>query len=275
MALARYVRRMGWSLIPRAARAPLLVQATATGRPPRRRHFAGGVRRNERRAAIDFVVARGYEPAVARGVVEALMAPGSGITAGTVLAMVQRMAGRYEIGEDAGLEAMARAVEQEIARTAGRAAVAFTVRTHGGRASFECEGLEGMSLRDVVEHGTGKNANVLSEYIECACDGIMACSTCHVYVGEAPAAAADTDADAGDAEDAVGAASDAADAGTNRWFAAVGEPSEAEQDMLDLAHDPRAHSRLGCQVVLSPELDGLVVTIPGGSNNLFDDIPFE
>ena len=246
-----------------AAQAPVLVPAAATagGRcAHRRRHYAGGVRRNERRAAIDFVMERGYEPDVARGVVEALMAPGSGITAGTVLAMVRRMAGRPEIGEDAGLEAMAKAVEQEIARTAGRAAVAFTVRTHGGRASFECEGLEGMSLRDVVEHGTGKNADVLSEYIECACDGIMACSTCHVYVGVAP----DGDGDGADGadEDEVGAAERAADAGTNAWFAAVGAPSEAEQDMLDLAHEPRAHSRLGCQLVLAPALDGLVVTLP-------------
>ena len=39
----------------------------------------------------------------------------------------------------------------ELARTAGKAAVAFTVRTHGGRPSLDCEGLEGMSLRDVVE----------------------------------------------------------------------------------------------------------------------------
>ena len=224
------------------------------------------MRRNERRAAVDFVVERGYPPEVARGVVEALMAPGSGITAGTVLAMVRRMAGRYEIGEDAGLEAMAKAVEQEIARTAGRAAVAFTVRTHGGRASFECEGLEGMSLRDVVEHGTGKNAAVLSEYIECACDGIMACSTCHVYVGDVDDDGAADGADPCDVDAALA---------SNAWFRAVGAPGEAEQDMLDLAHEPRAHSRLGCQLVLAPALDGLVVTMPGGSNNLFDDIPFE
>ena len=47
---------------------------------------------------------------------------------------------------------------------------------------FECEGLEGMSLRDVAEHGQGVGAQTLREYIECACSGVMACSTCHVVV---------------------------------------------------------------------------------------------
>ena len=59
-----------------------------------------------------------------------------------------------------------------------------------------------------------------------------------------------------------------------RWFQAVGEPSEAELDMIDLAHDPAETSRLGCQLVLSAELDGLEVKIPGRANNLMDHIPF-
>jgi ferredoxin len=50
------------------------------------------------------------------------------------------------------------------------------------RLEFECEGLEGMSLRDVVEHDSGLNASMLGEYLECACSGVMACSTCHVIV---------------------------------------------------------------------------------------------
>lgn len=57
--------------------------------------------------------------------------------------------------------------------------------------------------------------------------------------------------------------------------AAVGPPSEAEQDMLDLAHEPRDTSRLACQLVLSPAVDGMRLTIPAGANNLFDYIPFE
>ena len=86
-------------------------------------------------------------------------------------------------------------------------------------------------------------AALLSEHLECACSGVMACSTCHVHV---------------DAE----------------WFAAVGPPSEAEEDMLDLAFDRRDISRLGCQLQLKPELEGLVVRLPSDANNLFDHIPF-
>ena len=45
--------------------------------------------------------------------------------------------------------------------------------------------------------------------------------------------------------------------------------------MLDLAHEPRPSSRLGCQLELRPELEGMVVHMPNGANNLFDHIPFE
>ena len=55
----------------------------------------------------------------------------------------------------------------------------------------------------------------------------------------------------------------------------MGAPCEAEQDMLDLAHEPLPNSRLGCCIELRPELEGMVVQIPGGANNLMDHIPFE
>lgn len=212
--------------------------------------YAGGVRRNERVEARTFVEERGYSAEVAKGIVDALMSPGTGITAGTVLATVTSMAGRWEVGEDNGLEAMSKAVEQELARKAGRKPVSFRVNApgfhdRGGNGDgVEVEGLEGMNLKEVVEHGDGKNARVLGEYIECACDGLMACSTCHVYV--APA-----------------------------WVDRVGAPSTEEQDMIDLAHEPRENSRLGCQIVLTPELEGMEITVPTGANNLFDHIPFE
>ena len=72
----------------------------------------------------------------------------------------------------------------------------------------------------------------------------MACSTCHVVIDE-------------------------------KWFDKVGAPCEAEQDMLDLAYSPRETSRLGCQIVLDKTLDGLVVKIPKGANNLMDFVPFQ
>ena len=67
--------------------------------------------------------------------------------------------------------------------------------------------------------------------IEAECGGACACATCHVYVDEA-------------------------------WTAEVGEPSPMEEDMLDFAFDVRPTSRLSCQIKVTDELDGLVVTVP-------------
>jgi 2Fe-2S ferredoxin len=73
--------------------------------------------------------------------------------------------------------------------------------------------------------------------IEGACEGSLACSTCHVIVE-------------GD------------------WFGRLGTPTEDEEDMLDLAFGLEKTSRLGCQIVMTPELDGLVVRLPAGSRNM-------
>ncbi len=67
--------------------------------------------------------------------------------------------------------------------------------------------------------------------IEAECGGACACATCHVYVDEA-------------------------------WIEKTGKPSEMEEDMLDFAFDVRETSRLSCQIKVSDELDGLVVTVP-------------
>lgn len=72
--------------------------------------------------------------------------------------------------------------------------------------------------------------------IEGACEGSLACSTCHVVV----------------------------DAG---WFAKLAKPTEDEEDMLDLAFDLQETSRLGCQIVMTEALDGLVVKLPAGTRN--------
>ena len=72
--------------------------------------------------------------------------------------------------------------------------------------------------------------------IEGACEGSLACSTCHVIV--------DPD-----------------------WFAKLAAASEDEEDMLDLAFGLEKTSRLGCQIVMSPALDGLVVKLPAGVRN--------
>ncbi len=67
--------------------------------------------------------------------------------------------------------------------------------------------------------------------IEAECGGACACATCHVYVDEA-------------------------------WVVKTGEPSPMEEDMLDFAYDVRPTSRLCCQIPVTLELDGLVVTTP-------------
>ena len=67
--------------------------------------------------------------------------------------------------------------------------------------------------------------------IEGACEGSLACATCHVIVDGA-------------------------------WFPRLAEPTEDEEDMLDLAFDLQETSRLGCQIVMSEALDGLVVKLP-------------
>jgi 2Fe-2S ferredoxin len=72
--------------------------------------------------------------------------------------------------------------------------------------------------------------------IEGACEGSLACSTCHVIV----------------------------DAG---WFKKLESPTEDEEDMLDLAFGLTQTSRLGCQIVMTKQLNGLVVKLPAATRN--------
>ncbi|GFZ97508.1 ferredoxin family 2Fe-2S iron-sulfur cluster binding protein [Elstera cyanobacteriorum] len=73
--------------------------------------------------------------------------------------------------------------------------------------------------------------------LEGACEGSLACSTCHVVV---------------DPED----------------YERLADASEDEEDMLDLAFGLTATSRLGCQIIMTEELDGLTVSLPTGSRNM-------
>lgn len=67
--------------------------------------------------------------------------------------------------------------------------------------------------------------------IEAECGGACACATCHVYVDDG-------------------------------WTPKTGEPEPMEEDMLDFAFDVRPTSRLSCQIRVSDDLDGLVVSVP-------------
>ena len=96
----------------------------------------------------------------------------------------------------------------------------------------EVDAPEGLSVLEVA-HRNGID-------LEGACEGSLACSTCHVVV--------DPD-----------------------FYAKLGEASENEEDMLDLAFGLTHTSRLGCQIVMSEELDGLKVTLPKATRNMMVD----
>ena len=67
--------------------------------------------------------------------------------------------------------------------------------------------------------------------IDADCGGSMACATCHVYVEES-------------------------------WLNKLSKAEDSEQDMIDMAYKPEKNSRLSCQIVVSEEIDGLVVSTP-------------
>ena len=67
--------------------------------------------------------------------------------------------------------------------------------------------------------------------IDADCGGSMACATCHVYVDK-------------------------------KWFNKLEKKDEGEEDMLDMAYQPNKFSRLSCQLLVSDELDGLILRMP-------------
>ncbi|XP_028305931.1 ferredoxin-2, mitochondrial [Gouania willdenowi] len=76
--------------------------------------------------------------------------------------------------------------------------------------------------------------------LEGACEASLACSTCHVYVSDA-------------------------------HFDKLPEPDEREDDMLDMAAMLQENSRLGCQIILTRELDGMELTLPKVTRNFYVD----
>ena len=73
--------------------------------------------------------------------------------------------------------------------------------------------------------------------LEVACEGSLACSTCHVVVEK-------------------------------EFYDMLAEPSEDEEDMLDLAFGLTPTSRLGCQIIMTKELDGLTLIVPDETRNV-------
>ena len=67
--------------------------------------------------------------------------------------------------------------------------------------------------------------------IDADCGGGMACATCHVYVKE-------------------------------EWFDKLPKKEDGEEDMIDMAYEPKKYSRLSCQLTVSDELNGLIIHMP-------------
>ncbi|CAL9233102.1 unnamed protein product [Arabidopsis halleri] len=77
--------------------------------------------------------------------------------------------------------------------------------------------------------------------LEGACEASLACSTCHVIVMD------------------------------TEFYNKLEEPTDEENDMLDLAFGLTETSRLGCQVIARPELDGVRLAIPSATRNFAVD----
>ncbi len=99
----------------------------------------------------------------------------------------------------------------------------ITYIEHGGK-SHTIEVSNGLSVME----GAVQN-NIPG--IDADCGGSMACATCHVYVKE-------------------------------QWFNKLPKKEDGEEDMLDMAFEPKKNSRLSCQLMVSEQLDGLVVDLP-------------
>jgi 2Fe-2S ferredoxin len=95
------------------------------------------------------------------------------------------------------------------------------VERNGNRKVVEAK--PGLSLLEVAKQNDVD--------LEGACEGSLACSTCHLIVD-------------------------------SEWYDALPEAKEDEEDMLDLAFGLTKTSRLGCQIIVSDEMDGLVVSLP-------------
>ncbi|HWT98937.1 MAG TPA: ferredoxin family 2Fe-2S iron-sulfur cluster binding protein [Terriglobales bacterium] len=104
------------------------------------------------------------------------------------------------------------------------------INTDGSRQ--EVEAPVGLSVMEIAHRN---NVD-----LEGACEGSLACSTCHVVVD-------------------------------SEWYDVLEPASEDEEDMLDLAFGLTHTSRLGCQIKMTEELDGLTVSLPGATRNMAVD----
>ncbi|PFH53485.1 hypothetical protein AMATHDRAFT_73306 [Amanita thiersii Skay4041] len=102
---------------------------------------------------------------------------------------------------------------------------------------------KGNLLQEVEANEGDDILSIAHEYdidLEGACEGSVACSTCHVILPQ-------------------------------EYYDVLPEPDDDENDMLDMAFGLTDTSRLGCQVKMTKELDGITVTLPAATRNMFVD----
>jgi ferredoxin len=172
-------------------------------------------------SAKDYLLEQGYREEVAKGILDAFLP--NKPTASDVKGL----------GKD-GLKSLSEAVEREIkAKRYSVTTIKVNFKVPHQHNEFTVEAPVGSTFYQL-----SKRDPDVGQYLECACSGNAACSTCHVIVQE-------------------------------DWFGKLPEPKEDELDMLDMAAGLTDTSRLGCQIRFTKELDGLTVTIPSEVNNLF------
>ena len=101
-------------------------------------------------------------------------------------------------------------------------------------AKITYEDNQGNSKTLEVENGLSVMEGAIQndvQGIDADCGGSMACATCHVYVEE-------------------------------KWLDKIPKAEEAEEDMIDMAFEPKKNSRLSCQLIVTDDLDGLKVRTP-------------
>eukprot|EP00979_Chaetoceros_neogracilis_P013367 scaffold3797_cov267-Chaetoceros_neogracile.AAC.21 len=136
-----------------------------------------------------------------------------------------------------GLEALSKSVQEQLQLHDPNAFFGTVhVQIPHHNYGFELKMREGENFMVCATEGEGRE--LLGEYLECACGGNMSCSTCHIILDE-------------------------------ESYSKLDPPCKAELDMLDLAFGTTDTSRLGCNIIMSKELDGMTITIPSGVNNMW------
>lgn len=101
------------------------------------------------------------------------------------------------------------------------------INKEGERLTVEAQ--EGLSLLEVAHNNKVP--------LEGACEGALACSTCHLVIDP-------------------------------EFYGKLAPAKEEEEDMLDLAFGLTHTSRLGCQIILNKDLDGIIVRLPAATRNM-------